>query len=68
MCPLQKQELTFAKGQYSHLQGIDLADDVDDSSEVEIELLIGCDHTWKFLMDDVRRGRVNMVQLPLKLA
>ena len=54
--PLQKQELTFGKGQYSHLQGIDLADDVDDSSEVEIELLIGCDHIWKFLMNDVRRG------------
>ena len=54
--PLQKQELTFAKGQYSHLQGIDLADDVDDSSEVEIELLIGCDHIWKFVMNGVRRG------------
>ena len=54
--PLQKQELTFAKGQYSHLQGIDLADDVDDSSEDEIELLIDCDHIWKFFMNGVRRG------------
>ena len=48
--PLQKQELTLiAKGQYPSFAGIDLADDVDDSSEVEIELLIGCDHIWKFL-------------------
>ena len=45
-----------AKGQYSQLQGIDLADDVDDSSGVEIKLLIGCNHIWRFFMNDVRRG------------
>ena len=51
MCPtpsLQKQELTFAKSQYSQLQGVNLVDDADDISEAEIKLLISADNYGRF--------------------
>jgi hypothetical protein len=55
--PLGSQEIYKAQQQFEHLYNIEIADDNNGESEVEIDLLIGADHMWKFFTGKIKRGR-----------
>ena len=48
--------MQWAKQNYKHLANIQLADDCLSDSQADIEILIGSDNIWKFMLGEVRRG------------
>ena len=55
--PPSSRNVVFAKKKYAHLEGLDLADDPEDNStDEEIDLLIGVDYYWSLMQDEIRRG------------
>ena len=53
--PLKNQPITFAKNNFEFLKDLELA---DTGSSDDIELLIGSDFYWAFVMGNVRLGKV----------
>ena len=47
--PLEKHDLNEIQSKYPHLSNIQLADDSNREGKMEIDLLIGLDHLWKFM-------------------
>ena len=54
--PIQGQSVQWAKQNYKHLANLQLADDCLSDSQADIEILIGSDNIWKFMLGEVRRG------------
>ena len=48
--------MQLAKQNYKHLANIQLADDCLSDSQADIEILIGSDNVWRFMLGEVRRG------------
>ena len=48
---------------YPHLTGLELADNVYTRSPLEVGLLVGSDHYWKFLTGRIRRGKEGPVAI-----
>ena len=56
--PLHGQHVQYARKKYNHLKNIDLADDHDSKSAVDVDILIGSDQYWNFInMQDIKRGK-----------
>ena len=54
--PVQTQPIAFARGAYQHLANLELADPGETSGELEVDLLVGCDHYWSIVTGRVIRG------------
>ena len=55
--------ITVAQDSYLHLQGLQLADSSQEKVDLEADCLIGADHYWSFMTNEVkcaedRRGPV----------
>ena len=57
--PLQRQKIQEARHHYPYLQNIQLADTGNENEDMVIDLLIGGDHIWKFLLSEEIRGEEN---------
>ena len=62
--PPQRQEIREAQYRYRYLQGIKLAESCEESEDMEKDLLVGGDHVWKFLLNEVIR-RENDLEGPV---
>ena len=54
--PIQGQLVQWAKQNYKHLANLQLAADCLSDSQSDIEILIGSDNIWKFMLGEVSRG------------
>ena len=54
--PIANQTIDQAKIIYPHLRGLALADSGDGSQTCEVDLMIGADFCWCFMLDHVVRG------------
>ena len=63
---LTGQYINFAKQSYKHLTGLKLAD-FNDTDNLEVDLLIGADHYWSFIENEVVRGEHGPIALRTKL-
>ena len=54
--PLSSQVIQFAQEYYPHLRNLKLADQNTGLEDTEINLLIGADFFWSFMLDSVVRG------------
>ena len=54
--PIQGLSVQWAKQNYKHLANLQLADDCLSDSQADIEILIGSDNIWKFILGEVRQG------------
>ena len=54
--PLEKHDLYEIQSKYPHLSNIQLADDSNGEGKMEIDLLIGLDHLWKFMQNAKREA------------
>ena len=52
--PIKNQPVAFARENFEHLRGLDLA---DSGGEDEVDLLIGSDFYWELMSGKVRVGR-----------
>ena len=52
---------------YSHLTGLELADDPGESRTVQVDILIGCDHYWDLITWRLQRGTAGPVATETKL-
>ena len=53
--PLSNQLITVAQDSYPHLQGLQLADSSHRKLDLEVDCLIGADHYWSFMTNEVKR-------------
>ena len=68
MCkPLCNQEIELGQATYEHLVSLKLADSSDDEAMLNIDLLIGADYYWDFVMRDVIRGDYGPVAVKTSL-
>ena len=56
--PISNQSIKVALEEYPHLRGLNLADtpSMSNSSDVEVDILIGADYYWKFITGTTKRG------------
>ena len=54
--PLTSQPVSLSRQQYSHLEGLDLADSADTCDTLEIDVLIGSDVYWNLVTGRIIRG------------
>ena len=56
--PISNQSIKVALEEYPHLRGLNLADtpSMSDSSDVEVDILIGADYYWKIITGTTKRG------------
>jgi hypothetical protein len=47
---------TSVNTSYAHLRGLELADENEDNKDDTIDILIGADHYWDFITEDIVRG------------
>jgi transposase InsO family protein len=65
--PLQGQEVSLARERYEHLQGITLAEQGVQGGCLSIDILVGSDYYWKFVGQDLKRGKEGPVAVCSKL-
>ena len=53
---LQAQDLQYARERYSHLADIKFADECPPDAEIEVDILVGGDYLWQFMLDERKRG------------
>ena len=51
--PLCGQPISHAKEHYEYFTKLDLADHSSDAEQIEVDMLIGCDHYWKLVTGKV---------------
>ena len=54
--PLSNQLITVAQDSYLHLQGLQLANSSHGKLNLEVDCLIGADHYWSFMTNEVKRA------------
>jgi hypothetical protein len=54
--PLSGQIITLAEQEYTHLQGLRLAEEAKHNEELQVDLLIGSNHFWDFVTSIEQRG------------
>ena len=55
--PLMCQSISLALKNLDHLQGLDLADESDSSTPLDINILIGSDHHWQLVTSEtIKQG------------
>ena len=65
--PLISQPIAFCTKWYGYLSQLDLADDCDGTSAMNIDLLIGADHYWNLTTGRTIRGGSGPVAIHTKL-
>ena len=65
--PLTSLPLSDCQKTYSHLTGLELADDPGDSRTLQVDILIGCDHYWDLITGRLQRGTAGPVAIETKL-
>ena len=65
--PLTSQPIAFCTERYGYLSQLDLADDFDGKSAMNIDLLIGADHYWNQTTGRTIRGGNGPVAIHTKL-
>lgn len=55
--PLCHQRIEFAKTSHEHLSNLELADSFSEATEMPIDILIGSDFYWNFMIGQTRTGR-----------
>ena len=53
---LTAQPISTCTEKYDHLVQIDLADAADGNSQLEVDILVGCDHYWDLVTGKTLRG------------
>ena len=66
--PLSSQVIQSAQGYYPHLRNLKLADQNTGLEDTEINVLIGADFLWSFMLDSVVRGVYGFGPVALSLA
>ena len=61
--PLSVQPISLCRESFEHLMTLELADNADGSTPMEVDVLIGSDHYWRLMTGDIRRGEVGPVAL-----
>ena len=54
--PLSNQLITVAQDSNPHLQGLQLADASHGKSDLEVDCLVGADHYWSFMTNEVKHA------------
>ena len=54
--PISNQAIDIAKSSYRHLRELPLADRGDGNENMAIDILVGADYLWNFMLDNVVRG------------
>ncbi len=54
--PISNQVIDLAKLKYPHLSDLPLADSGNGNEDLEVEILVGADYLWNFMLDHVVRG------------
>ena len=65
--PLSGQAINLAVETYDHLKGLKLADSHSSNNETRVDILIGADHYWDFMTNDIRKGKFGPVAIYSKL-
>ena len=65
--PLSCQPFSLSQAKFEHLADLDLADYSDDSSRLEVDILVGLDQYWELATGEVRRGQAGPVALNTSL-
>jgi len=65
--PLTDQPLSLCMDSYEHLTNLQLADNSEDGSPIEVDLLLGSDYYWQLTTGEVRRGNDGPVAVGTKL-
>lgn len=58
--PISSQVIDFAQATYPHLRNLPLADHGNGDQDIEIDLLMGADFIWSFMLDRVVRGETGV--------
>lgn len=53
---LTTQPISMCTEKYDHLAHIDLADAADGNSQMEVDILVGCDYYWDLVTGQTLRG------------
>ena len=53
---LQAQDLQYARERYPHLADIKFADECPPDTEIEVDILVGGNYLWQFMLDERKRG------------
>ena len=64
--PLTTQSVNVNAKEFSHLAQLDLADDLDDNSPLEVDVLIGSDLYWDIVTGETIRGQCGPVAISTK--
>ena len=66
--PLSNQTIELTQDSYPHLRGLQLADNTQEETDLEVHILIEADYYWNFFSDEtVRRGTGTPVATNSKL-
>ena len=65
--PLTDQPLSLCMDSYKHVTNLELADNSEDGSSIEVDILIGSDYYWQLTTGEVRRGNDGPVAVGTKL-
>ena len=50
------QTIELAQATYDHIIELDLADSTNGSRDLKVDVLIGGDYYWKFIIGEIKRG------------
>ena len=64
---LTAQPISVCAETYSHLAQLDLADASDGHSQMEVDILVGCDYYWDFITGQTIRGEGGPVAIQTRL-
>jgi hypothetical protein len=65
--PLSCQPVSLCQEKFEHLVGLDLADPAEDSSQLEVDVLVGSDQYWDLASGEIRRGQFGPVAINTEL-
>ena len=65
--PLTSQPISFCRENFEHLNGLELADPSDDSSRLDVNILIGSDQYWELVTGEICRGSRGSIAINTQL-
>ena len=65
--PLSHQPVAYAKEEFDHLQGLDLADASCGTGCLGLDLLVGSDYYWRLVAGAVKRGSAGPVTMETRV-
>lgn len=65
--PIVTHSVTDYREMFPYLRGLDLADETESTSEIEVDILIGSDHYWDLITGKLRRGHAGPTAIQTKL-